>query len=356
MALVGIIDVDFLAGRQKRFPNLAAMKLAAWHKQRRDTVRLLQSFSEVQDFPLLYLCCVFTDSAKAVPKRLLERPGVIKGGTGFFFDRAEPLRDEIEHSYPDYSLYQGENEYYYTSASIGFLTRGCFRRCKFCVNRNRTEAVLASPLAEFYNPTRPRVCLLDDNALAYNGIEDTLNGVVQTCERDGTQFEFKQGIDIRLFRPELAKCFGSSAHFGEVIFAFDLVSQAKSVRRGLSIFREHSPHKGAKAYVLCGFESQGPEDVASTFRRIEILWSYKCLAYVMRHQNCAKASPECRRLYTHLAAWANQPQFQRSQSFRQFCNLARGKTLRSLREFEAAWPEIASRFFDITYKTTPRAF
>ena len=78
------------------------------------------------------------------------------GGTGFFYDKAPKLPDEIEHCFPDYHLYDDfikkeiargispKKFKEYTDCSIGYTTRGCIRQCKFCVNQNYTKASLHS--------------------------------------------------------------------------------------------------------------------------------------------------------------------------------------------------------------------
>lgn len=61
---------------------------------------------------------------------------------------------------PDYHLYDDFVKNYsknagryiriglsnYTDYSIGYLTRGCFRKCPFCVNKKYDRAFIASPL------------------------------------------------------------------------------------------------------------------------------------------------------------------------------------------------------------------
>ena len=42
----------------------------------------------------------------------------------------------------------------YLEYSIGFLTRGCFRKCGFCVNQKYSHVFKHSPLSEFFDPTR----------------------------------------------------------------------------------------------------------------------------------------------------------------------------------------------------------
>ena len=108
----------------------------------------------------------------------LKRENIVYGGTGFFYENAEPLPDEIEHIMPDYHLYDEwvnekiangakRDEFkYYLDYSIGFLTRGCFRKCSFCVNRTKERCVAASPIDEFVDTDRPKICLQDDNFFA----------------------------------------------------------------------------------------------------------------------------------------------------------------------------------------------
>lgn len=113
---------------------------------------------------------MFTDTP--FPDEILKLPNVEYGGTGFFYDKAPNLPDEIEHHMPDYGLYdeyvaerkdKGKKVSNYTDYSIGYLTRGCFRKCSFCVNQKYDRVIEHSPLSEFYDPDRKKICLLNDN-------------------------------------------------------------------------------------------------------------------------------------------------------------------------------------------------
>ena len=176
---IGIIDADFLYRKRHRFPNLACMKISAYWKERGFETELLLDYSQAGEYDRLYVSKVFTDTF--VPEHILTRETTIYGGTGFFYDKAPVLPEAIEHHTPDYHLYDqmvkensaGEKKkkefQFYTDYSIGFLTRGCFRKCSFCVNKNSTGAVAASPLEEFYDPSRKKLCFLDDNFLPVQG-------------------------------------------------------------------------------------------------------------------------------------------------------------------------------------------
>jgi hypothetical protein len=108
---VGLIDVD-----GHNYPNLALMKLSAWHKARGDTVELVSPL-EAYDFDCGYASKVF--SFTPMP----ELPAHFAAG-GAGVDLKKSLPEEIEHLCPDYELYG-------LDYSLGFLTRGCIRKCRY---------------------------------------------------------------------------------------------------------------------------------------------------------------------------------------------------------------------------------
>ena len=107
---------------------------------------------------------------------------------------------------------------YYTDYSIGFLTRGCFRKCAFCVNKNYDRVCTHSPLLEFLDTARPKICLLDDNFFGSPRWKDLLLELQQT----GKPFQFKQGLDERLLTDEKCALLFASKYDGDYIFAFDM--------------------------------------------------------------------------------------------------------------------------------------
>lgn len=159
---IAIIDADLIERSRHRFPNLACMKLSGYHKKQGHSVELKPDYTALEAYDKVYISKVFTDTP--VPKDILNMEHVEHGGTGFYFDQAPPLPYEIEHQCPDYHLYDHyvaaklsagakRVEYrYYLDYSIGFLTRGCFRKCGFCVNKNYDRVFAHSPLTEFYDP------------------------------------------------------------------------------------------------------------------------------------------------------------------------------------------------------------
>ena len=223
---IGIIDADLIGRAEHRFPNLASMKLSGWHKEWGDSVTLLTEYKDLDSYDKVYVSKVFTDTE--VPDWVTRLPNVQCGGTGFLYDLAPPLPSNVEHHMPDYHLYDewvnrrlemGDKIYkykYYLDYSIGFLTRGCFRHCEFCVNKNYNKVSEHSPLSEFLDKSRRKICLLDDNFLGCPNWKKLLRQVQAT----GKPFQFKQGLDERLLTEEKCKILFDSKYDGDYIFAF----------------------------------------------------------------------------------------------------------------------------------------
>lgn len=352
---VGIVDADLIGRKRHRFPNLACMKISAYHKAHGHDVSLLLSWDEIENCDKVFISKVFTDTP--VPDGVIDLPSVEYGGTGFFFDKAPNLPDEIEHHFPDYHLYDDfvnakiaegakRNEFKeFLDYSIGFVTRGCFRKCGFCVNKKYDRVLCHSPLSEFYDPTRPKICLLDDNFFGYPGWSQ----IIQELQNTGKPFKFKQGLDERLLTDEKCELLCLSKYDGPITFAFDNIADYRLIEKKLKLIREHTD-KQFTFYVLCGYESQDAQDIENTFIRIRLLMQYGCIPYIMRFEKY-KNSPY-RGMYITLARWCNQPSFLKKKSFREYAEVGNGPggaSERYMREFEQQHPEIAAEYFDMKW-------
>lgn len=357
---VGIIDADLLRRKRHRFPNLACMKLSSWHKQQCDQVTLLPNYEDPELYNRIYVSKVFTDTS--VPEEFLRYANVRYGGTGFYYDKAPKLSENIEHAFPDYHLYdnwaaerraEGATAHelrFYTDYSVGFLTRGCFRQCAFCVNRNYKKVCGHSPLEEFYDPSRPKICLLDDNFLGWSNWREGL----QALRALGKPFQFRQGLDERLLTKEKCELLFSSQYDGEYTFAFDNVADRELIESKLKLIREHTDRR-IRFYCFCGFDRANKwnaafwrQDLLDLCIRIEILMRYHALPYVMRF-NRYQESPYVS-LYNNIAAWCNQPACFKRSTLREFTlgrrsEIAKKQTAQAERDI----PEL-TRFLDLRWR------
>lgn len=173
---IAIIDADLIGRDKHRFPNLVCMKLSGYYKELGAEVELKTDYENLAAYDKVFISKVFTDTP--IDEEILKLPNVEYGGTGFFYDKAPKLPDEVEHHIPDYNLYdewvndrlneggKRKDFTYYLDYSIGFMSRGCIRQCSFCVNKNYKSCEVHSHLFEFLDESRPYICLLDDNVLA----------------------------------------------------------------------------------------------------------------------------------------------------------------------------------------------
>ena len=329
---VGIIDADLFNRSRHRFPNLVCMKLSAYHKELGDSVSLLMDYKDIPQYDIVYIAKVFTDTG--VPEGVLDLPNVIYGGTGFFYDKAPKLPHDVEHHFPDYDLYNdwvqeklasGVSKVslkFYTDYSIGFLTRGCFRHCPFCVNKNYNRVEAHSPLKEFLDPKRKKICLLDDNFLGFNDWEKLLNDLRDTNK----PFVFRQGLDERLLDNKKCSLLFSSKYDGNFTFAFDNIADKELIEKKIKLVRKYSDAI-LRFYCFTGFDYQNKwdedfwrQDIFNLFERIRILMKYHCLPYVMRFKRY-KESPY-KSIYSNIARWCNQPSFFKKKTIKEFCLLS----------------------------------
>lgn len=365
---VAIVDADMLGRKKHRFPNLVCMKLSGYHINSGDYVRLVLNYEELkQYFDKIYISKVFTDTV--VPEWVLSLPNCECGGTGFYYDKAPALPDYIEHCKPDYSLYDEwidiqvaagvnlSNFREYKECSIGFMTRGCFRKCSFCVNKNYDKVFEHSPLQEFLDPNRKKICLLDDNFFGC----PNWRSLLQQLKDTGKPFKFKQGLDERLLTKEKCEELFTSKYDGDYIFAFDNIEDKDIIESKLQLIRSVTDSRHIKFYVFCAFNHKDPDnyseefwikDIADLFERIKILFKYKCYPYIMRYKDWEQ-SP-LRGMYIAIAGWCNQPSFVKKATLRQFGYLKYddgNKAInRYLKSFEGKYPKIAKQYYDMRFE------
>lgn len=168
-------------------------------------------------------------------------------------DRPLPL--EIEHTYPDYSLYGIEDTAY------GFLTRGCPRKCGFChvTSKEGARSYKVADLSEFWRGQK-KIVLCDPNILACPEHIDLLGQLAES----GAKVNFNQGLDIRLVTDrnlELLK----QIHLDGIHFAFDRWQDKDIIEPKLRAFAEQTGYhrnKGKVAvYILMNYDTTIEQDL-----------------------------------------------------------------------------------------------
>ena len=277
---IGLVDVD-----GHNFPNLALMKLSAWHKCRGDTVEFADP--AVRRYDKVYMSKVFTFSRDCTDRYDCE---VVRAGTGYR-DYATILPEEIEHICPDYSLY-GVKEAY------GFLTRGCVNRCSWCVVPHKEGEVRAhADIGEFLDGRRSAV-LLDNNVLA------SAWGLMQIEKivRMGIRVDFNQGLDARRIArtPEIVELLARVKWIRFLRMAYDSRAMQDDVHKAIELLRKHGvPARKLFFYVLIR------DDIEDALGRIRELKALGCQPFAQPYRDFEHEGKPSREQW-RLAYWCNR--------------------------------------------------
>lgn len=264
---VGLIDVD-----GHNFPNLPLMKISAWHKQQEDTVEWYEPmFSGHCD--RVYMSKVFTFTEDY--QYYVDADEVIRGGTGYNYpDGGEPLVDNIEHIYPDYSIYYKVIQEVEDTA-YGFLTRGCPRGCDFCIVEKKEGkcSKKVADLSEFWRGQK-NIVLLDPNITACKDWKELFQQLIDSQ----AWVDFSQGLDIRIMTSEKAEML-KQMKVKQVHFAWDNYNDKNKIVPQFKAFKEITGWDKRKliVYVLTNYNSTHEEDL----ERIYILREMGYWPYVM---------------------------------------------------------------------------
>lgn len=315
---IGLYDID-----GHNFPNLPLMKISAWHKARGDEVSFV---FPLEHYDRIYASKVFGDDYSDAKPLSLQADEVIFGGTGFAIKvvdgkeiytkaRDTDLPPEIEHIYPDYSLYPELTQ----DTAYGFLTRGCPNNCGFCIvsQKEGLTSRKVADLSEFWRGQK-HIKLLDPNTLACRDRNDILRQLIESRAR----VDFTQGLDARFVTEEIAELL-KQIKIDRVHFAFDLMRNEKAIVRGLKTYKRvcEVPTDKAVVYILTNFDTTIEEDLY----RVKKVEECGYLPDVRIYRK-----PTAPQVVKDLQRWCNNRRIYRSCDFMDYVPRKDGKTIREL--------------------------
>lgn len=223
------------------------------------------------------------------------------------FDKSKdkPLPDEVEHIYPDYSLYPDLTK----DTAYGFLTRGCPRGCGFChveAKEGRCSYKVAD-VSEFWRGQK-KIVLCDPNILACPDHMELLQQLIDTKAK----VEFNQGLDIRLINDKNLELL-RQIKLDQIHFAFDRWQDKDIIEPRLRQFVARTGYNRSKGrvtvYILTNFDTTLEQDIY----RIQLCRELNISPYPMIYDK-EHADP----IYRKLQRWCNNFIFWSCKTFEEY--------------------------------------
>lgn len=274
----------------EKYPNLAIEKLRIYHKQHGD---IIIDFPSLEQCDIVYCSSIFKFSDKnTVPYN------AICGGTGFDIKSKLPLDIDIIKPH----------------LNIGFTTRGCIRKCPFCIVSDKEGYIyIEGDLLDLWDGKSKEITLYDNNILA---LPDHFEYICKQSIENKLQLDFNQGLDHRLLTPELSEWLKRINH-KEYHFAFDHPSYINSVEKAIKLLKKYSINRSTW-YVLVGYNTTFEEDLF----RLNYLKANNQNAFVQKYIENTKGKIE----YTALARWANNHRWFQGITWQQFLEHSNNKS------------------------------
>lgn len=275
------------------YPNVALMKISAYHKDRGDSVEWALP---LESYDVVYESKLFTFTPSPSWKWMADK--VIRGGTGY--DIASKLPDDIERiTDVDWSLYSR------SQFSVNFLSRGCIRKCPFCLVRRKEGYI--HPVQPLTVPDQAQwVEILDNNFFANPNLDDAAQWV-HDCGKPITL----HGVDVRMMTDDHYKILQSFKMHGRIHVAWDnpkdkILPKIEHMTKFISPWR-------IVCYVLVGFNSTINEDLM----RIMGLDSIGVSPFVMVYRDYT-TNTEPDQLLKHLQRWCNRREVFHTCTFNEY--------------------------------------
>lgn len=261
---VGLHDADAEHIKSKTCPNYALMKIAAYHKSKNNVV---EQWEPLKRYDAVYSSKIFdyTSENPYLP------PDTIKGGTGY--DIRAKLPQEIDDTYPDYSIYPT------CDYAIGYITRGCPNHCRWCAVPEKEGNI--HPYRDWRELVRPdsdKLVLMDNNILASDyGIEQLASLI-----GSGYRIDLNQGMDARLVTPEIADILVKLDWIRFIRFSCDQLSQIEPVIKVCELLAQ----RGKRPYNVFVYllVTQDIEDAAQRVEALKRLSGLNIYAQAERNE------------------------------------------------------------------------
>lgn len=286
-----------------RYPPLGLLKLATLERERGNDVKLVRGRVDVSGYlpQKIYITSLFTYAWKPVHNairhyhNLFPEAEIVVGG---IYATLMPLHikkkfpyvkthlglvSEAENLLPAYDLLRSVEKWKDWKKSILFTTRGCIRKCPFCVVP-KVEGGMKEPkftVLPLINPDHRQVVIWDNDFLASPFAKD----ILLELRDEGYTVDFNQGLDARLMTEEFAGLL-ADVKSNTIHMAYDWTWEGPFVSKAINLLDEAGYRKRDLIfYVLHNFyddqhdKGDRPRDF---LQRLQDLMKWGASAYPMR--------------------------------------------------------------------------
>jgi hypothetical protein len=236
---VELIDLD------SKIPNLALMKISAYCKKQGHKITMVhgaQLSRQLFSPDIHYISCVFSWNRDLAVNTAKQLDGtVFLGGSGI--ELTSKLPTNIETCQPDYSIYP-DCDY-----AIGFISRGCIRKCPWCIVPKKEGMLWRESTAREIVGNRRKAIFLDNNFLALPDYQSDLIWLA----KNKIFIDFNQGLDARLITDESAKHL-AKCKYKYIRLSLDSNGMVKHLEKAIAKLTQAGVARHAiRVYTLIGF-------------------------------------------------------------------------------------------------------
>ena len=259
---IALVDVD--NSEKISFPNLVLMKASAYYKSLGYEVKLIHGklldkynreykrgkkgkahFEFTPDIVIKSKVFTWTED-----KNLFCDREYHEGGTGI--DITKKIDPVIDRSFPDYNLYNGlfrKNSEKFEDTGMGFITRGCYRKCSFCFVPKKEGMIHEyMRIEDFKKPDSENLVLLDNNILAHNhGINE-----IKRMRDMELYVDFNQGLDPHIISAKeyIAELLSELNWMRQIRLACDEQADKIALKKAVELLRKHKCKGRIFAYTI----------------------------------------------------------------------------------------------------------